>query len=650
VALDRPVALKAIAPQFAQDAAFRERFQRESRLAASIEHPNVIPVYEAGELDDLLYLIMRWVDGTDLRARLDDCGRLAPAHALRILIPVAQALAAAHRRGLIHRDIKPANVLISRGDGDEEHVYLTDFGIARRADGAGTMTRTGVLVGTLDYTAPERIEGGKGDVASDIYAFGCMLYETLTGAIPFDRPTELTKMHAHLNDPVPSAHEKAPDVPASLDAVIAKAMAKRPESRYGSAEELATALTASRQELETGEHELRAPSARPDTPTDETVVAGARPVADGATVVEDASTRVTRSDTQLDDRPATSVRERPRRRVALVAVPLALLVLIGVLVAVLTSGGSGGHPAASAASPPTTSTASVPSAATSSGAAASTASPSGGLRVVRTLTLPGPPRAVAADQSSGRVWVTGDGYVTMEPGNVTTRFNGTPSAIAAGNDQLWISDPTAGQLHHFTISGGRLTPAQPISADASHLAIDARDGSVWMTDSSGRVGHAGLNGQLTQLGSVTPAPVDVAFGEGPWMWTVNGNALVRIDPRGSPPQSFHAGPNPVSVTLNLGVWIGHGFGHVTRFNPATLRLNANRPVASPSGLDMIAAVERAPAVWAASARTQTVYRIDYLTQRVTGEVALPSTPVDLAVTPGVAWVATQDDKLIEIRA
>ncbi len=165
--------------------------------------PNVIPVYEAGELDGTLFLIMRWVDGTDLRARLDTDGGQTPSRTIRLLRPVASALAAAHRRGLIHRDIKPANVLIAAADDEgDEHVYLTDFGIAQRTESRG-MTRTGVLVGTLDYMAPERIEGGRGTPASDIYAFGCMLYETLSGRVPFDRPTGLAKMHAHINDPVP---------------------------------------------------------------------------------------------------------------------------------------------------------------------------------------------------------------------------------------------------------------------------------------------------------------------------------------------------------------------------------------------------------------------------------------------------------------
>src|ERR1039457_191672 len=211
--LQRPVALKAIAPELAADKDYRERFKRESHLAASIDHPNVIPVYEAGELDGTLYLMMRWVEGTDLRTLLTTSGRVSPGRAIRLLRPVASALAAAHRRGLVHRDIKPANVMIARSDEEiEDHIYLTDFGIARRTDGE-SLTRTGMFVGTIDYTAPERIQGGKGDAASDIYSLGCMLFETLTGHVPFDRPTDVSRLFAHVNDPVPSARDEVAVVP-----------------------------------------------------------------------------------------------------------------------------------------------------------------------------------------------------------------------------------------------------------------------------------------------------------------------------------------------------------------------------------------------------------------------------------------------------
>src|SRR5450432_158864 len=253
LALQRSVAVKAIAPELAADKDYRERFQRESLLAASIDHPNVIPVYEAGELDGTLYLIMRWVEGPDLRTLLTTSGRVSPGRAIRLLRPVASALAVAHRRGLVHRDIKPGNVLVARGDEkDDDHVYLTDFGIARRTDGE-SVTRTGVFVGTVDYTAPERFEGGKGDAASDIYSFGCVLFEALTGHVPYERTTSVSKIYAHVADPIPSARDEVQGIPEQLDAIIAKAMAKRPEDRFGSAGELTVALGQALQALDTGE-------------------------------------------------------------------------------------------------------------------------------------------------------------------------------------------------------------------------------------------------------------------------------------------------------------------------------------------------------------------------------------------------------------
>ena len=238
ITLDRQVALKAISPELSESQEFRDRFQRESQLAASIDHPNVLPVYEAGEIDGTLYLIMRWVEGSDMRWRLREQGRLAPEHALRLLTPVAAALAAAHRRGLIHRDVKPPNVLISR----DEHVYLTDFGIARMTTGDETRTQTGALIGTIDYTAPERFEGNHGDEASDIYAFGCMLYETLTGEVPFKRSSDVSKMYAHLKEPPPSVRDAVPAVPECVDEIVRTAMAKRPGERYRSTSALVDAL------------------------------------------------------------------------------------------------------------------------------------------------------------------------------------------------------------------------------------------------------------------------------------------------------------------------------------------------------------------------------------------------------------------------
>ena len=238
----RTVALKVISPQLAGDRDFRERFAHESEIAASIEHSNVIPVYDVGEESNLLYIAMRYIEGTDLRAVIAADGRLAAPRAAQILAELTSALDAAHARGLVHRDIKPGNVLIAR-EGQREHVYLTDFGLAKLAAGGGR-TRTGLFVGTLDYAAPEQLEGRPVDARTDVYAAGCVLYQMLTGSVPFPHEHEAAIMLAHMSAEPRPVRELVPSLPAELDAVIARAMAKNPDERYPSAGDLGRAVLA----------------------------------------------------------------------------------------------------------------------------------------------------------------------------------------------------------------------------------------------------------------------------------------------------------------------------------------------------------------------------------------------------------------------
>ena len=249
--LDRAVALKLIAPAFAQDPAFRERFERESRIAASIEHPNVIPVHEAGEHDGLLFISMRFVDGTDLRALLGSEGRLEAVRATALVAQVAAALDAAHARGLVHRDVKPANVLVAGGD----HAYLTDFGLSKHAASAAGLTGTGQFVGTLDYIAPEQLGGDRVDARADVYALGCVLFETLTGQVPFPRDSDPAKLWAHMNEPPPRPSEVVPGVPERFEAVVTRALEKRPDDRYASAGDLGRAAVAAAQDRDASEPE-----------------------------------------------------------------------------------------------------------------------------------------------------------------------------------------------------------------------------------------------------------------------------------------------------------------------------------------------------------------------------------------------------------
>jgi serine/threonine protein kinase len=249
--LNRPVALKVIAPDLAEDPGFRERFNHESEIAASIDHPNVIPVYEAGEHDGLLYLSMRYVEGTDLGKLLRAQGRIPAERAANIVGQVAEALDAAHARGLVHRDVKPGNILIAAGD----HTYLTDFGLTKHAESSSGLTKTGTWVGTVDYVAPEQVRGDAVDARTDVYALACVLFHAVSGQIPFPRPSEIAKIYAHLSDPPPAVDWTALGAPAAMGEVVLRGMAKDPNERYPSAGDLGRAARGAAMEQPVGEPE-----------------------------------------------------------------------------------------------------------------------------------------------------------------------------------------------------------------------------------------------------------------------------------------------------------------------------------------------------------------------------------------------------------
>jgi serine/threonine-protein kinase len=245
--LERRVALKLLTPDYADDEGFRARFLRESKLAASIDHPNIIPVYDAGEIDGTFYLAMRYVEGVDLESRLR-AGPLAPREAVHLLAQVASALDAAHEAGLVHRDVKPANVLIAtRKSVDRaDHAYLTDFGLTKHRGSQSGLTQAGGFIGTLEYIAPEQIEGRTVDGRADQYALAAIAVGCLTGEPPFPRESDVATINAHLHDPPPSVHERRPELPGGVDAVISRGLAKRPDDRYPDCkafvDELRTAL------------------------------------------------------------------------------------------------------------------------------------------------------------------------------------------------------------------------------------------------------------------------------------------------------------------------------------------------------------------------------------------------------------------------
>src|SRR4051794_23841714 len=311
LALDRVVALKLIAPAFAGDPDFRARFVRESRAAASIEHPNVIPIYWAGEEQDVLYISMRWVDGWDLRQLIKTEGALEPARAAHIVAQMGAALDAAHERGLVHRDVKPANILLTGDD----HAYLTDFGLIKRADDGSTrISSTGGLVGTAGYVAPEQIRGERVDARTDVYSLGCVLFHTLTGRTPFAAPAEGAMLVGHLQEDPPSTGDEA------FDAVVRRALAKDPADRFQSAGDLGrAALKAAGEDV---------------TPAPERVVARGE-AAPADRDAELAETVVPGSATA-----ATNVVAAPkRRRGRLLALAGLAAVAVAAVVAVLATGG-----------------------------------------------------------------------------------------------------------------------------------------------------------------------------------------------------------------------------------------------------------------------------------------------------------------------
>jgi len=235
--LQRRAAIKIIAPEFADTKGFRTRFIREARIAAALQHPNIVTVYDAGQSGETLYIAMQFIRGSDLGAILREEGRLRPYRAIDVCRQIASALDAAHAMALIHRDVKPGNVLI-----EGRRAYLTDFGLTKRTgDEMGDLTQAGELVGTIHYIAPEQIEGGRVDARTDVYSLACLLFHCLVGDVPFSRDTDVAVIYAHLSETPPKPSDLRPELPLGLDAVIAKALDKSPDRRFASCSDLMSA-------------------------------------------------------------------------------------------------------------------------------------------------------------------------------------------------------------------------------------------------------------------------------------------------------------------------------------------------------------------------------------------------------------------------
>jgi streptogramin lyase len=591
--LDRTVALKVILPQFAAQPGFRERFEAESRHAAGIDHTNVIPIYHAGEEDGVLFVTMRYVEGSDVRELLRARGALETALAAHIVSGTGAALDAAHARGLVHRDVKPANILVA-GAGHEPHVYLTDFGLTKRARSLSGLTGGGHWVGTVDYIAPEQIEAKALDGRADVYALGCVLFEVLTGRVPYAAEGEQEKLLAHLGLPPPRPTEHRPDLPADVDEVVARAMAKAPSDRYATAGELARAAIAavagSDAEPPGAATRIRRPS--PDAGSGGKRAVGVRP----AVAPEDAAATVT-SPTRRAARP------RRGRRFPIVAGIVLLAIAVGVAGLLLT--GREGRPSTS-------------------------------------IAVGSAPGEIAL--GAGSAWVVSRGDRSIyrilagpaENGSPTvTRFRGLdPRGVAVGGGGVWVTT-TDRRLVQIDPAANRFAP-DPVRLPGA-VAMTAGAGAVWVADGVRSVVRVG-GGHTTTI-RVGGRPSQVAVGEGAvWVLHAGGARLSRIDPGSNrvagPPVEVPGGSDRLAAGEG-GVWVGSaGRRTLHRIDPrsasrtgALLRLPAApTDIAAGSG-----------AVWVTSAEKGSVLRVDPRSGRTTS-VQLADAPDQLAVGAEGVWV------------
>ncbi len=606
--LDRTVALKVIAPSLAGDQTFRDRFVRESRAAAAIDHPNVIPIYSAGEADGVLYLAMRFVEGADLRRVVQHGGALGAERAARLVAQMGSALDAAHARGLVHRDVKPENVLI--GDGD--HAYLTDFGLTKRLDSAGGPTRAGGWVGTLGYVAPEQIRGERVDARSDVYALGCLLCFALSGHGPFPADGDEAVLWAHLSAEPPRLSAVDPAVPAAFDAVIARALAKEPADRYRSAGDLGRAALAAAG--------LPVPAAAPE----QSVATGPAAPLDGPTAAPGEgmtlpATPATPAAGASRDTPVAPTGIAPtspvaegagRGRLWLVAGLIALVAAAGIAVAALRS--SPDHQRTA-----TTTTPRVTSAAAGERPNAIALTP--GLAWVasyRSATLavfrrPGVtasvlrPRVGAGTTSMiaafGRLWIANGPAATvvaLDPqtgqrdGPAIAVGPGRPVSLSADERSVWVGVRARGGSRVVKINPGRRVAGRSIGVAYGIQAIAAGGGAVWVLERA-KQRLARINvADGTSRGFVIPkAAAAIAYGAGAaWLTSDDTDAVHRIDGTSFTASDIGVGREPKGVVVGpSGVWVANQLANtVTRIDPRTSRVTGD-PIAVPENPFAIAA-------------------------------------------------------------
>jgi serine/threonine-protein kinase len=655
--LDRQVALKVIAAEFAENLDFRNRFKSEAQLAASIDHPNVVPIFETGESEGTLYLAMRYVEGTDLRTLVESQGGLDAERAVRIIWQVGAALDAAHRRGLVHRDVKPPNVLIAHEG--EEHAYLTDFGLTKHAAAASAgFTRTGHFVGTPDFAAPEQIRGEQADARADVYALGALLFHTLTGRVPFPRDSELAKMYAHLNDPAPAASPLArPGTPTGLDVVIGTAMGKDPAERYESAGDLARAAWAALQgevmpapmgSVATGAAAEQAQPA-PDTPAPRTPPPAsiAPSLPNGAAAAPAPS--VASSGAPVEPGKPAGPAGWPRgRRIALLLV-LPLLLVGAIAVAALgVLGGDKEQDAGNAA-------AAQPPAQTEDPPAGQQAEGQGQARVVNTIKVGDGPDGIAADGKRIFVSHAKDGTLREIDADLDqvvgdpVKVGSNPDQIAAGKGTLWVVDASSNQLQRLQ-SEPALQPTAtiPIGKNAQGISLGVQLAWVANTgdDTVQRIDRAQAQTVGDPIG-VGDHPIGIFVGSKVWVTNFKDGTLSKIDiataqVEGAPLETG-AGARGVTEAFG-GVWVSNLHDDtVTRVDPETFEVVAQIPV----GKEPKELVQAFGSIWVVNSRSNTVTRIDPETNRVSGSpIPVGRNPIGITATKGAVWVTNFADDTV----
>jgi DNA-binding beta-propeller fold protein YncE len=614
--LDRPVALKVVAAGLLGDPRIRERFLRESRAAAAIEHPNVIPIHDYGECHGRAYIAMRFVDGDDLRERVTASGPLPPDHAAAIVAHVADALDAAHDAGLVHRDVKPANILL----GAHDQVYLSDFGLASHALSEGGLTSPGGWVGTMDFMAPEQIRGEPVDQRADIYALGCVLHFALTGQVAYPRETDEARLWAHLHAAPPEPSRLAPGVPAEFDDVVRRALEKRPEARPASAGELgAAALSA---------------TGRPTVARAKRTAAPRRP--------RRSATAVT-----WPDGP-----RRARRRPVL-PVAAAIAAVAGAVAAFFFTHEPPNAARATSAPPATTTIAAAP------------AKPPGGKehvipapRVVRAVQVG--PRPVNVEVAAGSAWVASTGSPTLDrvPLGGHRRRHGPDlgfgiTDITDRRGELWVTVAARREVVRLRAStGSQIGP--PIAMIEQPRAIDAGEGAVWVAEQSrwGTDDLVEIDPHTATVVGRLPVPEginDVRAANGA-VWVLGRHKPVLIKVSAASRQrvvTLDVGRHAERVDVAAGyVWVtDYGDDEVTRVDPKGPRFVTTDVPGRPYGLRA-----RDDGVWVACYGDQSVVRIDPHTGRIVGKpIRVGFNPVAVDVRGHSAWVTSvADDRLTRI--